>query len=53
MTVGDGGRWIRRQCLVLSQNYHTPVSFWLSETYAGLTRWIRDSNELVEEQNKK
>ncbi len=39
--------------MILSQNYHTPVSFWLSEPYGRLTDWIRDSNQLVEEQNQK
>lgn len=45
----DGGRWLRRQALVLSQNNHTPVWYWLSCTLPDLSKWIQESNRLVAE----
>lgn len=46
-------KWYRRQCMILSQNYHTPTSFWLGEKISNFSAWIRDSNELIEEQKRK
>lgn len=42
-----------RQSMRLSQNYHTPVSFWLSEPYKRLSAWIRNNNEMVDEKRNK
>lgn len=46
---GDGGQWLRRQCLVLSQNSHTPISYWLSVPLRELVAWIEASNRIVKE----
>lgn len=47
--TGDGGRWLRRQCMVLSQNSYTPISFWLSVSLRELGKWIEASNQIVKE----
>jgi len=39
--------------MILSQNYHSPISFWLSIPLKDLSAWIGDSNELVEEQRER
>ncbi len=46
--IGDGGTWLRRQCLLLAKVNNTPVPFWLSLPLCELSAWIRDSNWIVE-----
>jgi hypothetical protein len=41
--AGDGGRWLRREVLSLSQMNGTPVDFWLSMPLRRLRGWIEDS----------
>ncbi len=38
--------WLRMQCLIMSQNNHTPVGFWLSLPLTELRKWIAANNEL-------
>lgn len=52
MIVGDGGEWLRRQSMILSQNNHTPIDFWLSLTLMELPLWIHTGNDIVEETKK-
>lgn len=51
--MGDGGKWLRRQCLVMAQNTYTPVQFWLKMPLIEFMGWITASNELLEEKEKK
>lgn len=50
--TGDGGAWLRKQCLIMAQNNHTPVSYWLSVPLLSLAKWIKASNGLVREQQE-
>ena len=52
MIAGDGGEWLRRQSMILSQNNHTPIDFWLSLDLMELPLWIHTGNEIVEESKK-
>lgn len=47
--TGDGGVWLRRQCLTMAKNNQTPVSYWLSLPLPSLCKWIKVSNQLVKE----
>ena len=49
----DGGAWLRKQCLIMAQNNNTPVSYWAALPLSSLTKWIKASNLLVEEQRAK
>ena len=49
----DGGVWLRKQCLIMAQNNNTPVSYWAALPLSSLTKWIKASNLLVEEQRAK
>jgi hypothetical protein len=53
ITYGDGGLWIRQQCLVLSQVNHTPVDFWLTQPLEELRRWITAHNSLIPKEKGK
>lgn len=53
MICGDGGKWLRRQCLVLAQSGAAPVSYWMSIPLRELGQWIESHNELIKEQKKK
>lgn len=53
MLVGDGGRWLRQQFLVMAQNTYTPIPFWRDMRLSELRQWISDSNRLFEERNQK
>ncbi|MCL2487346.1 MAG: hypothetical protein FWE80_01545 [Oscillospiraceae bacterium] len=46
--AGDGGHWIRRNCLILARNNNTPVDFWLSLPLTELRGWIDDNDALME-----
>ena len=47
--AGDGGRWLRKQCLILARNNCTPVSDWLSMPLSELRLWIGANNEIEAE----
>lgn len=49
----DGGDWLRRQCLILSEKWNTPVTVWLDMTLDELTDWIETNNALYEERRRK
>ena len=51
--TGDGGSWIRRQCMTMAKNCHTPVDFWLRLPLRELGAWIRDNNEIIRESESK
>lgn len=53
MICGDGGKWLRRQCLILAQSGAAPVSYWESIPLWDLGEWIKAHNELVQEQRQK
>ena len=42
--MGDGGKWIRAQCLTLSRANNTPVSYWLSLPVGSLRHLIDAHN---------
>lgn len=50
--MGDGGKWIRQQCLILAQTNNTPVPFWLSLALPELCEWIRASNSVQDEAHR-
>ncbi|MGN0184680.1 MAG: hypothetical protein ACI4AL_06145 [Aristaeellaceae bacterium] len=50
--MGDGGTWLRRQCLLMAQANNTPVPFWLSLPLWQLKQWIEDSNWIINERKK-
>lgn len=50
--MGDGGKWIRAQCLTLSRSNNTPVSYWLSLPVGSLRYWIAAHNALEAELSK-
>lgn len=45
--AGDGGAWLREQSLVLAQNNHTGVPFWLDLPLCAWAGWIRANNNVV------
>ncbi len=47
MTVNDGGRWLRKTVMTLSQNTYTSIDFWLSLPLSRLSGWIDTNNEIV------
>lgn len=47
--MGDGGHWLRRQCLAMARNNYTPVQFWLSMPLVEFVEWIKESNKLAAE----
>jgi electron transfer flavoprotein beta subunit len=49
VVIGDGGKWLRRQCLIMAKTNNTPVPFWLSLPLSELIAWIRESNHIVAE----
>ena len=51
--TGDGGRWLRRQCLILARANATPVDYWLAEPLPALMQWIKVHNELAAEAGQK
>jgi hypothetical protein len=44
VTAGDGGKWLRKQCLLMARNNSTPVPFWLSLPLQQLCLWIGANN---------
>lgn len=53
MMVGDGGRWLRQQFIIMAQNTYTPITFWQDMTLSQFRQWIRDNNQLSEERKRK
>ena len=41
-----------RQCLTMSRNWYTPVTYWLNMPLLELRRWIEVSNKVIEESRK-
>ena len=52
VVVGDGGLWLRRQCLLLAQNNNTPATDWMALPLRALPHWIRANNEIIEERRR-
>lgn len=50
--MGDGGHWLRRQCLVMARNGYGSVQFWLSMPLVEFPKWIEENNRMVEEERK-
>lgn len=50
--AGDGGSWLRQQCLIMAQNSHTAVPYWLSLPLVELAAWIEDNNRIAAETPK-
>jgi len=53
VTAADGGHWVRRQCLLMARSNRTPVGFWLGMPLHTLGEWIRDSNDLIREDEER
>ena len=51
--VGDGGVWLRRQCLAMARTNNTPVDFWLSLRLGEFSQWVKASNALIAEEMEK
>lgn len=47
VVAGDGGQWLRKQCLILSA--YAPADYWLSRSLLELPAWIRANKELTAE----
>lgn len=47
MRIGDGGAWLRRQCIIMAQANSTPVTTWLDMTLGELAGWIDAHNEVA------
>ena len=45
---GDGGSWLRQQCLIMSQANSSPVGFWLSMPLKQFMQWIGDHNRIAQ-----
>ena len=39
--------------MVMAENCHTPVSFWLQLSLQELLLWIKDNNEIIKERTQK
>ena len=39
--------------MVMSENVHTPVTFWLRLPLRQLLQWIGDENKIIEERNER
>lgn len=50
VVTGDGGMWLRKQCLIMAKNNDTPASYWVSLPLKSLAKWIKASNLLVAEE---
>jgi hypothetical protein len=37
----------------MSENIHTPVTFWLQLPLRQLLLWIKDENQIIEERNER
>ncbi len=54
VVTGDGGKWLRKQCMILSRNNSTSIDFWISLQLRELGPWISTNNEIIREgRNKK
>ncbi len=51
--TGDGGKWVRKQCLILARNNATPVGFWLALRLRELGSWIETNNEIIRDGRNK
>lgn len=51
--MGDGGSWLRRQCMVMAKDCNTPVDYWLQLPLRSFIDWIHDHNDLVKEDNER
>lgn len=49
--AGDGGRWLRKQCLILARNNNTPAFEWLALPLVELGPWIM-ANNMIEAENE-
>lgn len=45
--MGDGGVWLRKQCMVLAGNNCTGVHFWVSLPLPELSQWIDVNNDMI------
>ncbi|MCI8756107.1 MAG: hypothetical protein HFG18_05885 [Oscillospiraceae bacterium] len=52
VVVGKAGLRFRRECLVLAQIDHTPVTEWLNIPLWELGQWIEAHNMVIEEREK-
>ncbi len=39
--------------MIMSENCHTPVTFWLQLPLRELLQWIKDNNEIIKERSAK
>lgn len=53
VVTGDGGKWLRKQCLILARNNATPVGFWLALRLRELGSWIETNNEIIRDGRSK
>jgi len=42
--LGDGGHWLRQNCMIMARASNTPVPFWLSLPLSQLRKWMDDHN---------
>lgn len=50
--TGDGGIWLRKQCLIMSQNGNGDAISWLNRPLCELGAWIEANNIIVEERRE-
>lgn len=50
--MGDGGEWLREQCLIMARSNYTSISFWLSLSLIEFIQWIQTNNRLVSRREK-
>lgn len=50
--IGDGGEWLREQCIIMAKNNGTDIPFWLSMPLVQLIQWIRTNNRIEAESRK-
>lgn len=53
LSVGDGGLWLRQQYIIMSENTHTPIAFWVDMRLTEFRLWVDASNKLQNERMKK
>lgn len=50
--IGDGGKELRKQALIMSKGYCTPVDVWLGMRLSQFRDWIKAAIELSNELKK-
>jgi hypothetical protein len=46
LKIDDDGSWMREQFLIMAENTHTPIPFWMALPLKEFRRWIDAHNKV-------